>query len=199
LLDCLLVRHAAHDLVDRVLVGRMDGVALNDLGREQALALRARLESFDILAVQSSPRQRAIETAAIIAGARGLEVTVCPALDEVDFGVWTGLSFADLTARSDWSAWNSARESTRPPLGETMPEAQKRITSYLDDMHASQPKGCIVMVTHAELIRAALLHVMALPLDDWARLDIPPASIARLQIRSRKHSVVGVSGGKVAA
>ena len=44
-----LVRHAAHDLIGRVLAGRKIDIALNALGRRQAEALAQQLESFPIM------------------------------------------------------------------------------------------------------------------------------------------------------
>jgi broad specificity phosphatase PhoE len=196
---CLLLRHAAHDLLGQVLVGRRQEVALSGTGRQQAFALIDRLQAFRISAVQSSPQQRCLETAAIVASARGLEVAPVPHLDELDYGVWTGCSFAELEHRPDWRRWNSARAATRPPLGESMREAQSRVMAHLAAMHAAQPRGAIVMVTHAEVIRAAVLKIMALPLDDWGRIEVPPASVTRIEIRSRTHAIVRLSGGKAAA
>jgi broad specificity phosphatase PhoE len=40
------------------------------------------------------------------------------------------------------------------------------------------------MVTHAEIIRAAVLHAMSLSLDEWPHIDVPPASVTRLETRS---------------
>ena len=46
--------------------------------------------------MQASPRERASETAALIAQACGLApVETSAALDEVDFGSWTGKDFND--------------------------------------------------------------------------------------------------------
>ena len=67
-----LIRHGAHDLLGRVLTGRMPGVALNEAGRAQAAGLAAALAGGGIAAVVSSPLQRARETAAPIAARLGL-------------------------------------------------------------------------------------------------------------------------------
>jgi broad specificity phosphatase PhoE len=195
----LLVRHAAHALLDQVLVGRMDGVALSDLGRQQALNVCERLRPFHIACVQSSPRQRTLETATIIARHHGLGVEVYSALDEIDFGGWSGRAFRDLEHDPEWQRWNRARAEARPPRGETMCEVQTRVISHLERMHASQQGGCVVLVTHAEVIRCALLYALALPVAEWWRLEVPPASVTRLEVRSPTRYIVELSGGKVAA
>lgn len=196
---CLLARHAAHELVDRVLVGRTPGLPLSEKGRQQAFGLRRRLQTLGFTRVQSSPRQRAVETAEIIAEGTGIEVEVCAALDELDFGAWTGRTFEDLATEPRWARWNNERGSTRPPGGEDMEEAQARIVAHLRLLHERYPKGRIAIVTHAEIIRAAVLHAMSLPLDNWWGIEVAPASITRLDMRSRTHSIVSPGLGTAAA
>jgi probable phosphoglycerate mutase len=196
---CLLARHAAHDFLDRVLVGRKDGVHLSHAGCREASALPERLRRFDISAVQSSPRHRSIETATPIARARGLPLETSPALDEIDFGSWTGCAFEELARDPEWRRWNDARSWSRPPDGESMREAQERIASHLIAMHKAYPGRCIVLVTHAEIIRAAILKAMSLPLDDWWRIEVPPASVTPLQLCSRAHSMLSLGEGMAVA
>ena len=77
----------------------------------------------DVRALFSSPRQRTQETAAPIAATLGLPVQTVAALDEIDFGTFTGRNFADLDGDPDWHRWNAERGSVRCPEGETMVEA----------------------------------------------------------------------------
>jgi broad specificity phosphatase PhoE len=174
-----LIRHAVHPLIDSVLVGR-HGIGLAEEGREQAEALARHLIGQRIDAVQSSPQKRAVETAAIIAGRLGLPVEIVDELDEVDFGQWAGCSFEQLNGDPHWFAWNSARGTTRPTGGETMPELQKRILGHLQRLRVEQPGRRLVLVSHAEVIRAALLHFRGIALDNFAQVEIAPASISTL-------------------
>jgi broad specificity phosphatase PhoE len=178
----LLVRHAAHQQLDHVLVGRMAGVTLAEEGREQARRLARFLLADRITAVQSSPRERAQETAAPIASQAALPVNIASALDELDVGDWTGPSFAVLNDDAGWIAWNTARGTARPPNGESMAELQRRILAHLQVLHEASPGGRIVLVSHAEVIRAAVLHALRMPLDDFARIEIAPASISTLAV-----------------
>jgi broad specificity phosphatase PhoE len=186
-----LVRHAVHPLVNRVLVGRTGGIQLGKEGREQAEALAQRLAGDEIGAVQSSPQQRALETAALIAAPLGLVVDIVPELDEVDFGQWAGCSFEELNRDRRWAAWNSERGTARPPGGETMLELQKRILGHLDRLEAEKPKEKLVLVSHAEVIRAALLHFLGIALDSFARVEIAPASISTLLLNGSGAQVIG--------
>ena len=55
------------------------------------------------------------------------------------------------------------------------------------------------MVTHAEIIRCAVLHCLSLPLDAWSRIDVPPASVVKLDLRARTFTLISLSGGAAAA
>jgi broad specificity phosphatase PhoE len=179
---CLLVRHAAHELVDRVLVGRMSGVSLGETGRRQAADLARWLGRLELAKVQSSPRERAVETAEAIARRAKLRIEICSALDEVDFGLWTGRAFVELAEDPRWAEWNRDRGRARPPGGESMAEAQARLVAHLRDVQAAQPLGHVVMVSHAEIIRCAVLHCLSGPLDEWSRIEVLPASVTQLEV-----------------
>ena len=68
----ILVRHAAHGLLGRVLAGRMPGVGLSPEGHAQAAALADALAGTPVRAVLTSPLQRTMETAVPIASRHGL-------------------------------------------------------------------------------------------------------------------------------
>src|SRR4051812_2330589 len=100
-----LARHAVHGLVDQVLCGRMAGVQLGDEGRQQARRLARRLAPVGLAAVQTSPLERAQESAAIIAAAAGRDPVIDEALIEIDFGAWTGRRFDALRDDPEWRHW----------------------------------------------------------------------------------------------
>lgn len=191
---CLLARHGSHDVLDRVLVGRMTGVGLNAKGREEAVSVAERAQRLGVTQIQSSPQRRAIETAACVSERLGLSVEVCPALDEVDFGVWTGRTFDELSCDHRWRRWNESRCVARAPAGESMREVQVRVLAHLAKASAI-PQRRILMVTHAEVIRAAALSMMTLSLDAWQRIDVPPGSITRIEMRGDRHALVGMASG----
>jgi len=176
----LLVRHAAHPLLGTVLCGRMPDVELDEIGRSQAVRLGAHLAATRPVAVLTSPVSRARHTAAAIARATGLAARPCDALNEIDFGAWTGARFADLADDPAWAHWNTARAEACPPGGEPMWQAQSRVVAGIERMQAEHPHGTVVAVSHADVIKAALLWCLGLTLDAHARFDIDPASISAI-------------------
>jgi broad specificity phosphatase PhoE len=177
-----LVRHAAHALVDRVLVGRSANVALSDQGREQSKQLAARLARERIDEIHSSPRQRAIETAEAIAKPLKIQSEVVEAVDEIDVGEWTGRSFAELEQDPSWREWCAFRSRSRAPRGESMVEAQQRVVAHLDRVGTDGPENRIVVVSHADVIRSAILHYLGLSLDAYDRIVVDPATISTLVV-----------------
>ena len=184
-----LVRHAAHELVDRVLCGRMTGVSLGEAGRAQARRVAERLARDPIAAVHTSPLERAQETAAAIGDRLQLQPEIHDAINEIDVGEWSGRTFEELREDPRWHAWNSARAVSRPPRGESMLEVQARVVGHLERARAEHPERAVVLVTHSDVIKAALLYCLGMPLDGYRRFDISPASISAL--------VIGDWGAKV--
>lgn len=176
----LLIRHAAHGHLGQVLSGRMPGVPLSAAGRAQAAALAERLSREPIAAVLSSPVERARETATAIAAAKGLEVEVAAALDEIDFGAWTGLQFAALEGDAAWREWNTRRSVARAPGGETMAAAQLRAWGCVAAVAARFPERTVALVSHADVLKAVVAQVLGLPLDRLLTFDIDPASVTRI-------------------
>src|SRR5205823_14563566 len=171
-----------HHLLGRVLVGRMAGGSLGEEGRNQARRLARRFSSEPISLVQSSPQQRAQETAAPIAVGVNRPVEIAAEVDEIDTGEWTGREFEGLNADPRWELWNGARNLARAPGGESMPEVQDRVVGHIDRVRSSHPDGRVVIVSHGDVIRAAILYYLGLSLDAFDRIEIGPASVSTLLV-----------------
>ncbi|MBQ0824822.1 histidine phosphatase family protein [Microvirga terrae] len=184
-----LVRHAAHDRVGTVLCGRMPDVKLGSVGKGQAERLAQHLARNDVACICTGPLERALETAQPIASGLGQRLHVRDAITEIDFGRWTGMSFDALGQDPLWSSWNRSRSTSRPPEGETMLEAQTRIVGAMEQLRSLHPGRSVILVSHGDVIKAALLYHLGMPIDAYDRIDVEPASISTL--------VVGDWGSKV--
>ncbi len=176
----ILIRHGSHDRLGSVLCGRMAGVTLSAQGRAEADTLADRLSGQRLTAVLSSPLERAVETATPIAERQSLPLTIEPTLNELDLGAWSGKRFEELHGDPAWDLWNRARSHGRPTPGDTpgesMAEAQTRTAALLDRLRRANPGGTLALVSHGDIIKAALAHAMGLPLDFYGRFEISPAS-----------------------
>jgi probable phosphoglycerate mutase len=177
----LLIRHARTDAVDAWLAGR-EAVPLNQVGRAQAERLRHRLRTVNIAAIYSSPLDRALETAAVLAHERGLMVEPRMELIEVDFGAWSGATFTHLASDPAWLRFNRQRGLADVPGGERAPEVQARVVRAIDELRMRHPNQTITLVSHADVIRLAVLFAAGTPIEFIHRFEISPASITCLAV-----------------
>ncbi|WP_217430266.1 histidine phosphatase family protein [Sphingomonas bacterium] len=186
----LLIRHAEHVDFNLRLSGRREGVALSEHGRDQAAALAERLATERIDRVEASPLDRTRATAEALG-----PVVVEPALIEIDMGEWTGRALDSFGDDQAWRAWNEHRGTARMPGGESMAEAQARIVAHIERTARTYDEQTIAMVSHSDMIRAAIAHALGLSLDNLLRFDIEPASVSRLVAGDWGMRVVSINEG----
>lgn len=160
----------------------MPGVHLSPEGRAQAERLARRLRREAPVALYTSPQPRTHQTASLIAEHCAVLPEPCPALDEIDFGAWTGRDFAELEADPAWHRWNRERGTARPPGGEAMHEVQSRVLRWIESLPSRHSDATIVAVSHGDVIKAALAAHLGLSLDAYWRFDVAPASLSALQL-----------------
>lgn len=184
----VLVRHGvtAHTTA-QVLTGRTPGVDLSDDGRRQADAAADRLAPLPVTCVYSSPIERTSQTARSIAARHGLAVRDLPGVVEVDYGEWSGRTIAELTKLPLWRTVQNAPSRVRFPAGETLIHMAGRVVEALDRVAEDHPGEVVVVVSHADPIKAALAHYSGAPFDAFQRFVVAPASISIVSI--------GPSGG----
>jgi len=189
-LTAYLVRHAPHDDVGRRLSGRAPGLSLAEGGAALAARLGERLRGRGLSSVQASPLERTMETARALAAPSRLGVEPVEALVEIDFGEWTGSSFEALDADPRWRAWNERRAEGACPGGERMAAVQRRVVDHLFATARRLPAAVVAMVTHADIVRAAVAHVLGLTLDHLHRFEVSPASITEIEIDGDRARLV---------
>ena len=188
-----LLRHGEHVLRGRVLAGRTPGVGLSDRGRTEIAAVADRLAEERVAALCSSPLQRARETAEIVAGKLDLPIEYREDVIELDFGEWTGLTFDAVRTDERWRLWSTCRSIATVPGGESMRQVQERVVKALFELHQAHPDGTVVVVSHGDVIRAALLFALGMPLDFYSRIEVGLSSISTIQIDNSGIRVLGVN------
>jgi probable phosphoglycerate mutase len=176
----LLIRHATYARMDEALVGRTPDIHLDARGRAQAARLAVRLASTPIRAIYCSPLDRALETAEPLARRLVLPVHVCADLIDLDAGIWTGCRFDALARDATWQAYNRARSRLGAPGGESMSQVTRRIVRALARLNGRCPGTTVALVSHCDVIRAALLYYSRSPIDEMHRIEVPPASVVSI-------------------
>jgi probable phosphoglycerate mutase len=190
----LFVRHGKTPTTGSTLPGRAKGLHLAEEGRAQADAVAGRLaELAKVDAVYASPLERTRETAAPIAQARGLKVQIDRGLLECDFGGWTGSQLKDLMKLPEWRTVQRYPSGFRFPDGESFTEMQTRITGAVACLVERHPGGVVVVVSHADPIKAAVADALGTHLDLFQRIVVSPCSVSAVAYGSGGPVVLTVN------
>lgn len=150
-----------------------DGVA------EQARVLGRALRRSDHAV--TSPALGARQTA----DALSLNACVHPALRDCDYGRWRGCRLADIQAAhpAEVAAWLSDPDAA-PHGGESLLALMQRVSDWVADrLHDD---GHTIAVTHAAVIRAAVIGVLGAPSKSFWRIDVEPMSLVDLRSDGRR-------------
>ena len=172
-----LVCHATTRALRAATFGGDD--SLDDIGRAKAEGLAGSLGRVD--QCWTSPALRARETAAAL----GLTASVDERLRDCDYGRWTGLKFQQVLVKEPRKLVSWIKNpSGAPHGGETIPHVMDRVTAWLRE--PARQKGHTVAVTHAAVIRAAIVHVIQAGLPSFWRIDVLPLSQTDLRTNGRR-------------
>jgi probable phosphoglycerate mutase len=186
----LLMRHGETDAVGKSVMGWKPGWRLNANGHAQAERLARWLESRLIRAIYTSPLERAVETAGIVARPHGIVPQPDAAFGEVRLGEWEGQALADLEPLEAYRIYNQFRSGARPPGGELMIEVQQRMVARLQALAAIHADTTLGVVSHGDSLRATLAYYLGIPLDLMLRFEVSPASLSVLELAGRGSRII---------
>jgi broad specificity phosphatase PhoE len=153
-----LLRHGEVHNPEGVLYGRRDGFHLSELGRQMADKVASAIHERDIVHLVSSPLERAQETAAPLALARGLE----PVLDErviESSSKFEGQSFGKgRNALKHPAQWRHLWNPLRPSWGEPYVDIVARMTAAVAEARERAEGHEAVIVSHQLPIWITRLH-----------------------------------------
>lgn len=178
----VLVRHAVTAQTGPILSGRLPGIDLSDTGVGQAQAVGERLAALPVSAVYASPIERTRQTAEQIASHHELAVRVLDGVLEADYGEWTGQKIVDLATTDLWKTVQVAPSRARFPGGESIAAMQARMVAALEGVVAAHPGETVVVVSHADPIKAAIAHFTGMHLDLFQRVMVSPASVTVFEL-----------------
>lgn len=176
----VLLRHA-HSTANmkNILAGRTPGVLLSEKGEKQAEKLITRLGTnrFDVIAL--SPIQRCAATIAPWLASRDdhKKPEIDQGFSEVEYGDWSGKSLASLRRQKLWKVVQDHPSQMVFPQGESLLEMQARALASFYRVDKIKGKSPRLIVSHGDVIKAIVAHVLGMHLDQFQRLVIDPASI----------------------
>lgn len=156
-----LIRHGTTTLNgDNRYRGRRD-IPLDAQGYEDAVKTARLLCDVGLTAVYAGPLRRTITTAQIIADAAGIpDIRILPWLTNLDYGLWEGMT-ANEAAIHDPGAYDlycSSPLLAACPRGERLADARGRMVNALRLIGSRHPGESVAAVTHAVMLRLALLE-----------------------------------------
>ncbi|GMQ77605.1 MAG: histidine phosphatase family protein [Anaerolineae bacterium] len=183
----LLVRHGQNEWVrEKRLAGWVPGVQLNEEGRNEVKLLAQRLSSLPIKMIYSSPLERCMETAKILAEPNDVQVESKVELGEVRYGKWEGKKLKKLARKKrKWYLVQHFPSRFRFPAGESFVEVQTRAVNTVEKLSQSLDEEFILLVSHADVIKLVLAHYLGMHIDLFQRLAVSPASVSILALTGR--------------
>jgi 2,3-bisphosphoglycerate-dependent phosphoglycerate mutase len=189
----LLIRHAETDWNRAARLQGHTDIPLNAHGLDQAGRLGAALAGERLDAVYSSDLQRALQTARAVADATGAPLVPEPGLRERGFGVFEGLSQAELEAR--WPAelrrWRAREPGFAVPGGETLAEFYARCVAAAERRALAHAGGSIALVAHGGVLDCLYRAATRLALDAPRSWRLANAALNRLLHSPEGFALVG--------
>ncbi|MBV8797521.1 MAG: histidine phosphatase family protein [Hyphomicrobiales bacterium] len=176
----------AHGASEATRAARFPADEALEASAAQALqALRGRLRPY--ACVLTAPARAARETAAALS----VDVEVEPALRDCDYGRWRGLASKDVAEREPdaFAAW-LGDPAAAPHGGESFAALIERIGVWLTQSLARE--GATLAVTHAPVVRAAIVTALGAGPSAFARIDVAPLSLARLSGHGQRWNLVAL-------
>jgi len=154
-------------------------VFLSDRGREQAEMLAQRLANEKIHCFYSSDLARAYETARIVARPHELEVIATPALRELNFGVWEGMTAKEIEEvyPGQIESWWTNPLDTRILQGEKLSEMTERCVHEVKNIINKHDNETVLVVAHGGAIRSIICSVLGINLNEQWRLHLDNACL----------------------
>jgi broad specificity phosphatase PhoE len=148
-------------------------------------AMSGRLRSY--ARVLTAPAPAARETATAL----GLDAEVEIALRDCDYGRWRGLASKDVAEREPdaFATW-LGDPTAAPHGGESVAAMIERVGDWLAQSLARE--GATLAVTHASIVRAAIVNALGAGPSAFARIDVAPLSLARLSGHGQRWNLVAL-------
>jgi broad specificity phosphatase PhoE len=157
---------------------------LDEKGREQVYRLSPRLAVVPLATVYTSPLQRALSTAEIIAGPHRLKPQMEQDLIEINVGDWQGLHIDEIKRR--WpDLWQQSRidpSDITLPDGESYRQVSERAVRAFNKIAGDSREKKAVIVTHDIVIRLVVAHVLGVSSNIYRRIEINNASLTTVRI-----------------
>lgn len=164
---------------------------LTEKGRSQAEAVAKWISKEKATVLLSSQAARVRGTAEYLANELGIAFQVVPELNELCPGEWEGRSYLELKKSEPerYHKWCEDPIRNSPPGGESVETLFHRVEKDLAKLIQNNAGERIILVTHAGVVRSALVSALGMPIDNFWRISIPTGSISKVDYTSNFATV----------
>ncbi|MEG6522394.1 alpha-ribazole phosphatase [Desulfotomaculum sp. 1211_IL3151] len=175
--------------------GRFQGhsdVPLSNFGRQQAERLALSLKQTKIDAFYSSDLSRAMETAQIIVKEHGTQVNYLPDLREINFGVWEGLTYDQISQNyGNLSVqWRSNPLDTQIPHGEKLQDLAERCQRAINEIINQHAGENVLVASHGGVIRVIVANALGFDLNHFWKLRLDNVSLTVLEYYGQQKAIL---------
>ena len=156
---------------------------LTEIGQSQAQSVAEEIAKRKPEFLIASPLRRTTQTAEAISRETGLKIDFDPIWLECNFGLWDGLTHAQVIEEygEEYKRWTSS-VAYAPPQGESYEEVTARVQHGLSNLVSEYPAKTVVVVTHNMTIRCMVATALGAPIESIFHMDVYPCSITTLNI-----------------
>jgi broad specificity phosphatase PhoE len=150
------------------------GEPILPMDETRAQQIARHMGRFDALV--TAPERSALQTAAAFQAESRIE----PAIRDLSYGTWQSRTLDDIASTDPHAlqAWLEDPHAA-PHGGESLAGLFARVSGWMDDSLVAG--GHSLVVTHAPVIRAAILKTLAAPLASFWHIDIEPLAVADIR------------------
>ena len=160
----IFLRHGqAENNTKKILAGRSPGINLTETGIQQAEQAGKMLKTLNISTIYSSPIDRALQTAKIVAQHCDLEPLIDNRLIELDMGKFTMMPYDEIFAKygNVFLKFYEGSEEVSENGVETFSKVQKRVFEMVNFVVNQHKNENVVLVTHMDPIKAMIGKVLS--------------------------------------
>lgn len=167
---------------------------LNDKGKEEAenIAKWIIYRSPRVDKIYTSAAQRCIQTASIIAKAYQKDFEILDNLPNKKAGIWNGLSYDQIEEKypAELELYHQDSENFVQQDGESLKDLNLRVENFLEKIVEENITRRIIIVTHPDIIKAAIRSALQIPIQNQNRVFIPTGSASQINYYKSWKSLV---------
>ncbi len=187
-MEIYLVRHTTPDITKGICYGQADIDVTADFATEQARILE-KLTSIIDAEIYSSPLKRC----KILAESIGRTVSYDNRLKELDFGDWE-LKAWDTIPKKEIDPWMKDFVHVKTTGGESYEDLEKRVLDFFAEVTnvdaAKDEEKCVIIVTHAGVMRALLANILRMDLKDSFSISLTYGHVVKIAKNQQGFKII---------